>query len=91
MKLKTKTKQNKTQNLVVPSSTHYPLFSFETYCPLFFLLLLELRTEPKALRLLGKRPTTKLNPQPQLTVLNQHIPLLSQKEIHVFPFPRHRN
>jgi len=32
----------------------------------FFFLFSELRTEPRALHLLGKRSTTELNPQPLL-------------------------
>jgi len=37
---------------------------FEPFSFLFFFS--ELGTEPRALRLLGKRPTTELNPQPQV-------------------------
>ena len=36
----------------------------------FFFFFLELGTEPRALRLLGKCSTTELNPQPRLLFLN---------------------
>jgi len=38
-------------------------------CSCFFLFFSELGTEPRALRFLGKRSTTELNPQPVLCVL----------------------
>jgi len=39
----------------------------------FFFSFLELGTEPRALRLLGKRSTTELNPQPRQRVLKATI------------------
>jgi len=45
---------------------------------LFFFFLFffsELGTEPRALRFLGKRSTTELNPQPRACILNSHFPV----------------
>jgi len=41
----------------------FVLFCFVLF--LFCFVFLELGTEPRALRLLGKRSTTELNPQPR--------------------------
>jgi len=41
------------------------LFSFFFFFFFFWFFFSELGTEPRALRFLGKRSTTELNPQPQ--------------------------
>jgi len=50
---------------------NFPLPSFVGVCFIVVVLFFsELWTEPRALRFLGKRSTTELNPQPQVFVLN---------------------
>jgi len=73
---------------------HHPGFSsvangssfFCCCCFFFFFFFSELGTEPRALRLLGKRSTTKLNPQPHgssfLTPLLHY--LLSSRKVLLF-------
>jgi len=43
-------------------------FIFFNWIFFFWFFFLELETEPRALRFLGKRSTTELNPQPQLDI-----------------------
>jgi len=73
-----KKKKNKKENFSFGSLLIFVLTSF-LFSHLFFLLsffffFLELRTEPRALRLLGKHSITELNPQPpSFSFLRQSI------------------
>ena len=52
---------------------------------IFFFLLSELRTEPRALHLLGKRSTSELNPQPLQTEFLTCKCIFPVLVLHSFP------
>ncbi|EDM05922.1 rCG34236 [Rattus norvegicus] len=73
--------QSLTSMLIVLGGLASSPFFFFFFCSFFS----ELGTEPRALRFLGKRSTTELNPQPQLSLLT--LNLLTVKTLAALSLP----